>query len=174
MQVIVVEYNPAWPPAFEEEATRLRETLGDLLIDVQHIGSTAVPGLRAKPILDISLEVDQLVHLDTQNLSMQHLGYEVMGEYGIPGRRYFRKGGDQRTHHIHAFASGDPGLFRHLAFRDYLRAHPNIAEAYGQLKWEIAQSCNHDLEEYCDKKDPFVKLHESKALAWYYAQKTSG
>ena len=167
MFVKVVSYNSNWPKAFEQESSKLKLMLGAVLDDIHHIGSTAVPGLMAKPIIDILLEVSNLKSLDGQNFKMEGMGYEALGEYGIIGRRYFRKGGYHRSHQIHAFRSGDPHVTRHLAFRDYLIAHEEIARAYGKLKWEIAQNCENDLEKYCDAKDPFVKLHEQRALEWY-------
>jgi len=138
----------------------------DNLNHIYHIGSTAVPDLMAKPIIDIMLDVKNLSHLDEQTYLLENIGYEAKGELGIPGRRYFRKGGDNRTHQIHAFQSGDSNLIRHLAFRDYLIAHKEIAEEYGKLKFEIAQRCNNDIELYCDEKDAFVQKHEKRALKW--------
>jgi GrpB-like predicted nucleotidyltransferase (UPF0157 family) len=85
---------------------------------------------------------------------------------GIPGRRYFRKGGDARSHQIHAFAAGDANIARHLAFRDYLRAQPGAREEYEALKTRVAAQCNNDIEIYCAGKDRFIKLHEAKALEW--------
>lgn len=170
MIVTVVPYNPDWPQAFAREADLVRPILSDTLVHIHHIGSTSVPGLMAKPIIDMMLEVSDLALLVGHNLQMETLGYEVMGECGIPGRRYFRKGGDHRTHQIHAFQSGDTNLVRHLAFRDYLRAHPAVADAYGALKYEIAQRADNDIETYWQAKDPFIKLHEAKALAWYQSR----
>ena len=167
MIVEVVPYNPNWPAQFEAEASILREVLGDIVVAIHHMGSTSVPGLQAKPIIDMLPEVTDLEALDALTSRFEACGYEVMGAYGIPGRRYFRKGGDHRTHHIHAFASGDPNIDRHLAFRDYLRAHPAVAQEYGRVKEESARRSNNDIEDYCDAKDPFIKLHEPKALAWY-------
>ncbi|MEL7118355.1 MAG: GrpB family protein [Bacteroidota bacterium] len=167
MQVRIVKYNPAWPKEFEQEAASIKATLDEVLTNIFHIGSTSVPGLVAKPIIDIMLEVTDLLALDAKSQDMEQLNYEVMGEYGIPGRRYFRKGGDHRTHHVHAFLTGDPNLKRHLAFRDYLRAHPDIALAYGALKLEIANKGNGDTAHYSESKDPFIKLHQRKALKWY-------
>ena len=89
-----------------------------------------------------------------------------MGAFGIPGRRYYRNGGTHRTHHIHAFAVGDDHIQRHLAFRDYLRMHPEVRLAYAALKMRLASECNHDNECYCDGKDSFVKHHEAQALEW--------
>ncbi len=167
MQVLVVPYNPQWPELFESEARLLRSALPQISFLAHHIGSTSVPGLMAKPIIDILLEVDNLVDLDAYSTSMEQIGYEVMGEYGIAGRRYFRKGGHNRTHHLHAFQKGDVHIERHLAFRDYLRAHDEIAKEYGNLKQTIAQNSKHSIKSYVDQKDPFIKKHEEKALAWY-------
>lgn len=167
MLVEVVTYDPNWPNEFELEASNLKQVLPDVLVEIYHIGSTAVPALMAKPIIDIMLAVSDLEQLDLHNTQMTNLGYEAMGELGIPGRRYFRKGGNMRTHQVHAFLTGDPNLVRHLAFRDYLIEYPDIAAEYGALKFVIAENCNNDIERYCDEKDPFVKLHEKKALAWY-------
>jgi len=167
MFVNVVEYNPDWAEKFLRESESLKSVFADLVVHIHHIGSTAVPGLAAKPIIDILLEVTDLQGLDAQTHLIDHLDYEAMGECGIPRRRYFRKGGDYRTHQIHAFASGDPHVKRHLAFRDYLIAHEEVARAYGDLKAKIAPQSNHDIEKYCDLKDPFIKLHERKALDWY-------
>lgn len=167
MNVIVVNYHPQWIQEFEMESEKLKLQIGRVLNHVYHIGSTAVPGLMAKPIIDMMLAVSDLDELDRQNFKLENMGYEALGEYGIAGRRYFRKGGEHRTHQIHAFQSGDPNLMRHLAFRDYLRAHKEIADEYGALKLDIAQRCNNDIEKYCDEKDGFIKYQEAIALNWY-------
>ena len=93
---------------------------------------------------------------------------QAMGEFGMQGRRYFRKdsGAGVRTHQVHAFAAGSPHLARHLAFRDYLRAHPETAREYGTLKLRLAESCRGDVEAYIAGKDAFVKDAERKALEW--------
>jgi len=170
MRITIVPYSLDWPSLFEKEAKHLHAVLGNLSHEIHHIGSTSVPGLKAKPIIDILMDVSSLEQLDLKTQDFEQIGYEVMGEYGISGRRYFRKGGDHRTHHVHAFQSGDPHIIRHLAFRDYLRKNPTVADEYGQLKWEIAQSCGHDIGTYGDRKDPFIKLHEARALTWHAQQ----
>lgn len=166
MHIHVVPHDPRWPAAFDFERRELLATLGDLVARAHHIGSTAVAGLAAKPVIDILLEVRSLAELDDATPSLEALGYEALGEFGIAGRRYFRKGGDQRTHQIHAFGAGDPHIHRHLAFRDYLQAHPGVREEYARLKSGLAERHPDDLEAYCEGKDAFVKLHEAKALAW--------
>jgi GrpB-like predicted nucleotidyltransferase (UPF0157 family) len=90
-KVEVVPHDPKWRSAFEVESNQVAEALGENVVAVHHIGSTAIPGIYAKPIIDLLVEVKDIVQVDRQSLSMQALGYEVMGEYGIPGRRYFRK-----------------------------------------------------------------------------------
>ena len=169
MQIIVTNYNPTWCTKFTREAEAIRLILDDSPHRLHHIGSTSVPGLPAKPIIDILLEVEDLKLLDMRSARFQGLGYEIMGEYGIPRRRYFRKGDANRTHHVHAFPMGDHHVTRHLAFRDYLRAHTDIARTYGLLKQELAAQPDIDAEKYCAAKDPFIKTHEVKALEWYSA-----
>ena len=167
-QIVVVPYDPAWQGEFETESKRILHALGNNVVSVHHIGSTAIPGIFAKPIIDILLEVNDLVRLDDETGAMQELGYEAMGEFGIPGRRYFRKSDRSgvRTHHVHAFQTGSPEIERHLAFRDYMIAHPTAARAYGALKRELARAYPHDRQAYVDGKDEFVKEHEAKALSW--------
>ena len=163
----IVPYNPAWPETFEKEAKLLHQTLGGVAKKIHHIGSTAVPGLGAKPIIDILIEVSSLEQLDALNGTMESIGYEPKGELGISRRRYFQKGGLDRTHQIHAFQSGDSHVVRHLAFRDYLRDNPETAREYEQLKTAVAKTCGNDLGRYCDGKDEFVKRLEAKALQSY-------
>jgi GrpB-like predicted nucleotidyltransferase (UPF0157 family) len=167
-RVVVVPYDPTWPGEFEAESKRILRALGDNVVSVHHMGSTAVPGLFAKPIIDVLLEVHDIVCLDGQTGAMEDLGYEAMGEFGIPGRRYFRKcdRSGVRTHHVHAFQVGSAEIERHLAFRDYMVAHPAEAQAYGALKRELARAHPDDRQAYMDGKDAFVKEHEAKALAW--------
>ena len=164
MKITVVPYDPYWVEAYANEKSALSTNLGDIVIQAHHVGSTAVEDLSAKPIIDILLEVTSLQLLDQKNDKLAALGYEAMGEYGIPGRRYFRKGGDHRTHQIHAFLANDFHVLRHLAFRDYLIANHSIALEYDKLKRELAQKYPEDLEAYCDGKDSFVKHHEAKAV----------
>jgi GrpB-like predicted nucleotidyltransferase (UPF0157 family) len=171
-EVRVVSYDPAWSRQFQEEAQRLRAALGREVIYIHHIGSTAVPGLAAKPIIDILPVVRDIRAVDGLNSNMEALGYEPMGEFGLPGRRYFRKGVERRarhvrTHHVHAYAAGNPEIDRHLAFRDYLRAHPDVAGRYAALKQELALRFPYDIAAYMDGKDAFVKDTERTALAWW-------
>lgn len=162
----VVEYDPRWPDLFELERRLLFQTLGDVAVWIHHIGSTAVPGLAAKPTIDILIEVTDVVALDAFDANMKAIHYEPKREFGIPGRRYFKKGGDSSTHHIHAFARGDSNVTRYIAFRDYLRAYPNIAYDYAKLKKGVAARCNNSINSYCNGKDAYVKHIEADAIGW--------
>ena len=163
-KIEVVDHDPSWRGRFETERDLLSRALGEVALKVHHVGSTAVPGLAAKPVIDILIEVTGLDALDALNGRMEALGYEPKGEFGIPGRRYFRKGGSDRSHHIHAFVCGDSNITRHIAFRDYLRAHPEVAREYGALKKRIAKECDNDVARYCDGKDAYVKRIEAVAV----------
>lgn len=137
-------------------------------MEIYHIGSTAVKGLSAKPIIDIMPVVTNIYLIDKHNHEFESIGYECMGEFGITGRRYFRKGGDNRTHQVHIFEqSNNKEIDRHLAVRDFLRTHPDIASKYGELKQKLAIRYPEDIEGYCDGKDGFVKQLEKDALIWY-------
>ncbi|MCZ8517026.1 GrpB family protein [Paenibacillus filicis] len=132
MKVVVTEYSDNWRQKFSEESQKIKDILGNELIDIHHIGSTSVPGLKAKPIIDIMPVVKDIKKIDSFNKQMTGLGYECMGELGMKGRRYFRKGGDNRTHHVHVFQGDNKeDISRHLAVRDYLRIHPDEANRYG-------------------------------------------
>jgi len=167
MKVEVVPYDPTWRDAFVEEAKditaalggAIRETIPTGIAAIHHIGSTAIPGIYAKPIIDILVEVNDLAQVDARNAAMEALGYEAMGEFGISGRRFFRKHSSTgvRTHHVHIFEQGSSESDRHLAFRDYMIAHPDEAQQYSQLKRSLANTYPDDRESYMDGKDSFIK-----------------
>ncbi|MGE7998433.1 GrpB family protein [Lysinibacillus sp. NPDC093190] len=170
MRIIkVVDYNHNWSSDYQKEERSIRAILKDELVNSFHIGSTSVPGLKAKPIIDILLVVNDIHKLDSFSERFQEIGYEVKGEFGITGRRYFRKGGDHRTHQIHAFQySNIEEIGRHLAFRDYLREHPEVCRQYGEIKSQLAKQYPNDIDGYCDGKDDFVKNVEKDAIKWHW------
>lgn len=165
--VIVTPYDHAWPMMYEEEANRLKHVFGAILTDIHHIGSTSVPRLQAKPVIDIMPVVQHIDQVDKLNNALIAIGYEPKGEYGLPGRRYFRKGGDNRSHHVHVYEMHHPDIKRHLAFRDYLRAHPDTAKEYGELKGKLALQFPHDMNSYITGKTPLVVSIEKQAMNWY-------
>ena len=165
-KIEVLAYDERWVEMFEVEAERLRDILTEGIVEIHHIGSTSVPSMAAKPIIDIMPEVSSIELLDQFDEAMERAGYHVKGEFGIPGRRFYLKGLVNRTHHVHAFASGSEGLVRHLALRDYLRHHDQEAEDYGKLKRKLAEVHRFDNDKYCDEKFEYVQNLEKRALAW--------
>jgi len=174
-RIAVVPYDPRWPREFERSSGEVVTALGPNLLVIHHISSTSISGIHAKPVIDMLAVVADLVAVDQRSVAMEQLGYEVMGEFGIEGRRYFRRddSAGRRTQQIHAFAEGSPHVRRHLAFRDFMRAHPTLAEQYGELKRRLAEAHPHDMEVYMDGKDAFIKEMESRALEWL-ASSSSG
>jgi GrpB-like predicted nucleotidyltransferase (UPF0157 family) len=166
-KVEVLPYDNQWPSKYEEEANKLRRIFGGQLVAIHHIGSTSVPGLAAKPIIDILIVIKDISLVDKYNQDMQSIGYEAKGENGISGRRFFQKGGDNRTHHVHIFEVASPEIERHLAFRDYLRSHPDAAKEYGDLKRKLAQRFPYDIESYIKGKECLVAQIEKQAVEWY-------
>ncbi len=166
-EIEVVLSDPAWAEAFQAESVRVSKALGDNCVQIYHIGSTAIPGIPAKPIIDMIVEVRELSQVDQRSMHMGMQGYEPRGEYGIPGRRYFvKKDGERHLFHVHIFQVGNSQVARHLRFRDYLIAHPEEARAYGVLKARLAQEFRFDPEGYMDGKDEFIRQIDEKALAW--------
>jgi GrpB-like predicted nucleotidyltransferase (UPF0157 family) len=168
MKVKVVPHDPRWRDAFAAEAEHVSAALGANAVAIHHIGSTAIPGIHAKPVIDVLVEVADVAELDARSSAMQSLGYQVMGEYGIPGRRYFRKDDQHgtRTHQVHAFQAGSGEVRRHLVFRDYMIAHPADAQRYGELKRKQAEEYPHDMDGYMDGKDGFIREMDRRAAAW--------
>ena len=170
----VVEYDPAWIAAFEKEAAILNAVFKQRIVEVHHIGSTAVPGLDAKPIIDILIVLDHTDDINSFDRAMEDVGYRVRGECldapipGTAGRFYFTKETNGvRSHHVHVYAKGHWEIFDKLAFRDYLRAHRNKAAAYAELKRCIAAQYRFDNLGYMRAKDGFVKSTLHEARRWY-------
>lgn len=167
-KVEVIPHDPKWREAFEVESKPLVDVLGENVVAIHHIGSTAIPNIYAKPIIDLLMEVKDLIKIDQQSAALKSLGYQVMGEFGIPKRRFFRKDNRAgiRTHHIHIFEVGSAQIKRHLAFRDDLIAHPKEAQQYSDLKRKLAQAYPTDIEGYMDGKHSFIKEIDLKAAQW--------
>jgi len=166
--VVLSAYNPDWPRMASEHAKELR-VLGSNLVSVHHIGSTAVSGLAAKPIIDLMPVVADLVALDGTRERIEALGYKWYGEYGIEGRRYCTliDLAGVRIAQLHFFKTDSPHVQRHLAFRDYLRANPEVAHAYENEKRRAREIHPDDSHAYNDEKAAWIQKMETKALAWY-------
>lgn len=162
-KVEVVPHDPNWRSAFETDSKLIALALRDNVVAIHHIGSTAIPQIHAKPLIDMLVEVKDIIKVDTQSSEIEALGYQAMGEFGISGRRFFRKG---RTHHIHTFEVSSPQIERHLAFRDYMISHPEDAQQYSELKRELANKYHDNIQGYMDGKDGFIKAMDLKAAKW--------
>ncbi len=165
MQVRLTNYRPEWAKAFDQEVKLLTPLFMPNRVTFEHFGSTSVPGMMAKPVIDIMGIVSDIRVVDVRIGSLCTLGYDAGGEWGIPGRRLFRKGGEDRTHHLHFYAVDNPEIYRHLMFRDYLRTHPNEVLHYSQQKQRWADQYP-DTREYSRAKHDFVSALEARALTW--------
>ncbi|ADC52046.1 putative acetyltransferase YqkA (plasmid) [Alkalihalophilus pseudofirmus OF4] len=125
-----------------------------------------IPNIKAKPVIDIMVKVTNISEVDKFNSQMEQLGSVVMGEYGIPKRRFFIKGGDNRTHHVHFYEEGNEEIARHLAFRDYMIAHPEEAIKYSELKQTLAEKSPTNITKYIEGKNNYIKAIDDKAETW--------
>ncbi|WP_404349520.1 GrpB family protein [Sutcliffiella horikoshii] len=156
-----------WEMAYDQEQKLLKEVLEDELVDIFHIGSTSVPAIGyAKPIIDILIVVKEIEKVDWYNEALQKAGYEPKGENGIAGRRYFPKGKQNRTHHVHIFQAGNEHIQTHLDFKMYLMAHPEEAKAYGELKLKLAKQVPENHYIYQEGKREFVDELVERARSW--------
>ena len=163
----VVPYNSDWIKDYVKESEQIKNILGDEIIKSYHIGSTAIPGIYAKPIIDILIEVNDIKNIDNYNDEMNKLGYISKGEFGIEGRRFFLKGIYNRTHHLHIFETGNPEIRKHLNFKDYMISHPETAKQYEKLKKDLSIKFRYDNEGYCKGKDEFIRDIDKQAEEWF-------
>lgn len=154
-EVRVMPHDPAWADEFAAERARLLEALGGVPAEIEHVGSTAVPGLAAKPIIDVLGGRPAGSELEPYVRAFTSAGYEYRGEYGIPGRHYFVRG-EPRTHHLHLVEAGGNLWRRHIAFRDHLRSDPDAVAVYAALKHDLAARFPNDRERYTDGKSAFI------------------
>ena len=151
-KIVVVPHENHWSEKFQMEAKRLKSAMPET-VKIHHIGSTSVPGLATKPIIDMIMEVENIERVDGWNERFIELGYIVKGENGISRRRYFIHGTEEkRSYHLHVFEKGNPEIVRHLAFRDYMMAHCEEAETYATLKKELAEKYTYDGALYTEGK----------------------
>lgn len=163
-RVELFPHDPNWARLYQEEAGKLANLLYSEMIAIHHMGSTAIPAIFAKPIIDILVVVKNIDRIDQYNDQMTTLGYLARGEHGIPGRRYFSKDSQgTRTHHVHIYQAGNPEIERHLQFRDHLITHPGDAQAYSQLKVELANIFPQDVDKYTEAKTDFIQSINEKS-----------
>jgi GrpB-like predicted nucleotidyltransferase (UPF0157 family) len=155
--VVVVDYDASWPVTFHRLQDQLAATLGPLAVAVEHVGSTAVPGLAAKPIIDLDVVIADRADLPAVIERLRPLGYQHEGNLRVPGREAFTTPAEAPPHHLYVCAVGTPALDRHLAFRDALRADPAAAQAYGDLKRTLAARLSGDRNAYTEAKSTFIE-----------------
>jgi len=154
-EIVVVEYDPAWPQRFESLRAPLAAALGDVALAIEHVGSTAVAGLAAKPIVDMDVVVAR-GQVGTAIERLASLGYEHKGDLGVPGREAMRHPPGAPRHHLYVCPEGNLALANHLAVRDYLRANVDAARAYSELKRRLAVTFADDVDGYVDAKTPLI------------------
>ena len=163
----IVDHDPKWPALASAEIRRIEERLGPVAARVEHVGSTAVPGLAAKPIMDLQLSVARIDPLEPYREPLERLGYLFVPHPAFPDFHFFALPAERpRTHHLHVCEAGSEHERRHLAVRDFLRAHPDEAANYGALKGKLAADRPEDRLAYIEGKAPYMAALEARALAW--------
>ena len=157
--IIVLPYDAQWKQDFTAIKTELQEALDGLALRIEHVGSTSVPGLSAKPIIDIDVVIRDESMLEAVIAALGRIGYRHEGNYGIAGREAFGYEGKEhlRDHHLYVCPLDSPELKRHIAFRDYLRSHPEAVREYSRVKEEGAELYPHDIDIYIEHKSPFIE-----------------
>ena len=167
-KVVIVYYDPQWPRLYEKERALIQKVIGHIIVVIEHIGSTAAPGLGAKPIIDIMVAVNHLKDAEKCIKPLESIGYEYVPEYeeSIPERRYFHKGHPPKEQHYHLHMVELTSDFwkKHSLFRDYLRTHPKVAQEYYELKKRLAVKYGSDSEGYTEAKTSFIESIVAKAM----------
>lgn len=166
-QIVIADYSPQWPILYEKEKAEILGAIGDKIAAIEHIGSTAVPGLGAKPIIDIMVALHQLVDAQECISPLREIGYEYVPEYEdtMPERRYFRKGPPESHRHLHMAELTSDFWRRNLLFRDFLRTHTNVARQYYELKKDLAAKYGADRDGYTEAKTEFIESVVARARA---------
>lgn len=154
-KVVVVDYDATWPQRFAELHAFLWPAVAHIATSIEHVGSTSVPGLAAKPVIDIDVVVPER-KVVAAIARLIGLGYEHRGDLGIPGREVMGRPPNLARHHLYVCARGSQALVNHLSVRDYLRTHPSAATEYGELKKRLAQTFAHDIDSYIEGKTEFL------------------
>jgi GrpB-like predicted nucleotidyltransferase (UPF0157 family) len=167
--VVLVPHDPRWAAMAAERGAAITRALGDAIVTVHHVGSTSIPAIAAKPILDLVPVVTSLEALDARRSALEALGYAWWGEFGLLGRRFciLEAADGTRLVHAHCWAAGAPAIARHVAFREYLRAHPDEARAYEAEKRRAAAVHPESSRAYSEEKSAFVRALVDDAARWW-------
>jgi GrpB-like predicted nucleotidyltransferase (UPF0157 family) len=164
--VVVVDYDSAWPELFQQLRMPVWSVVQDVAVSIEHVGSTAVPGLAAKPIIDMSVIVASEREVPVAIARLATLGYVHLGNLGIEGREAFRRSDGSPPHNLYVCPQCSLGLENQLAVRDYLRTHPETARVYGELKTRLAREFPHDIDSYvAGKTDLILGILREQGLA---------
>lgn len=167
-KIVIADYNSQWPTLFEQHKQRILQATRGLVIAIEHIGSTAVVGLAAKPVIDIMPGVKTLADADTCVEAMVGLGYTYIQKYEsmMPERRFFNRNVEgEISQNVHMVVVNGEFWERHLLFRDYLRTHPDTVEAYARIKRELAPQFD-DTNDYAKAKTEFITGMVAEARKW--------
>lgn len=167
-QTHIEPYNPEWVNVYIQEYEKLRHIFTDKLKSIDHIGSTAIPGIKAKPIIDILITTEDINQIDSLTNQIEDLGYIAGGEFGLPGRRFFCKGDEKHCHiHVHIYEETHPSVPQYLKFRNYMIDHPDEMKKYELLKTKLAQKYSHNRTLYTAGKNEFIQkiLHKAAEMS---------
>jgi len=157
--IVVVDHDPGWPDRYEALRRQIVSALADLRFEIEHVGSTAIPGLPAKPVIDLDVSLADADDMPAAIARLAAIGYVHEGDLGVPGREAFATppGYGKHDHHLYVCVPGCAAHAEHVAFRDYLLVHPAAAQAYGELKRSLAARHRHDRAGYTNGKTDFVR-----------------
>ncbi len=169
----IVPYDPNWPKSFEKIREAVETVFGNIAERIEHVGSSAIPGMAGKPTIDILVVVKDVAAVDRLNSKMAELGYVALGEYVAPGGRLFtlEENGD-RVVNIHCFQSDHQKTRRFLSLRDYLRSHPEESKAYSELKLDLYRRYSSDYGTYRKEKDAYMKDLDDRAEKWWLSRES--
>ena len=174
---LVEQYNPEWPKQFEEIRNFLGEEIAKSCVRIEHVGSTSIPGMTAKPIIDLVLVIDKGKFEGIKTL-LEERGYLHEGDKGIKEREAFRlkdsiNPGDLTTHHLYVCDKNNEALKNHIAFREFLKTHKEYADKLAVLKWELAEKYDNDRQLYMDGKAALCEEITEKAIEWQYGNQAN-
>ncbi len=164
--ITIAPADSEWVGEFEKIATMISAYIGDLFLGIEHVGSTSIPGLAAKPIIDIDVVIEDMTCLPAIIDRLDKAGFDYEGNLGVEGREAFRRRYDDdcMPYHLYVCPKDGKGYLEHIAFRDYLRAHPDVAHEYERVKKNLAKIHPHDIDEYIAGKQPFINQVLEKTL----------
>ena len=164
--IILEQHNSDWSNSFQREIALIKPVFLENYAAAYHIGSTAIPSICAKPVIDILIAVRSIDRIDKYPPQLEKALYRAKGEYGLKGRRFFQKGNEVITHHLHIFESGHSEIERHRLFVEFMKVHPDKAADYERLKIKLARKYKNQPDQYSQSKSTFIHAIDLEASAW--------